>query len=312
LINGLVPGIEILRWATKNEVAVCAFNFSNFETLQAVRLAASEASVPIILQVTESAINYMGLDHVVAMVSVIAKNNDSPVSLHLDHGKSSDICKKCIDSGFSSVMIDKSSASFEENVTYTLEVVEYAKNFGVSVEGELGVLTGYEDGVAVSEPSSMFTDPTQATRYVEATGVDSLAVAIGTVHGPYKGRSSAPKIDITRLKEIKRLVGEHYPLVLHGASSVYPDLMSLCNQYGADIHGACGLPDSELQSAIKFGINKVNIDTDIRMAFIAGLRQSFIMNPSSLDIRKHFSEAMKLVKDIAIRKIELITKVKSV
>ncbi|MDR2598330.1 MAG: class II fructose-bisphosphate aldolase family protein [Holosporales bacterium] len=306
---GLVAGNRGVILRVNECYAVCAFNFSNLETLRAIFLAASDAFVPVILQVTESALNFMGLDYVLSMVGVSSKEfPDLQFSLHLDHGKDFNICKKCIDAGFSSVMIDKSSCGFEENVAATREVVDYANKFGVSVEGELGVLSGIEDDISVSAPGSFLTDPSFAARYIEETGVDSLAIAIGTVHGPYKGNNTPPKLDIPRLIEIKRQVGKDFPLVLHGASSVYPDLVSMCNQYGADIHGAYGISDSDLQSAVKCGINKVNIDTDLRLAYIAGLRQSMSQDPSSVDIRKHLGAAIEMMKKIAIRKIKLITK----
>jgi fructose-bisphosphate aldolase class II len=305
----LVSAREILRWASSNETAVCAFNFSNLETLRAITSAAIEAKVPIILQITESSINYIGIDYVVAIVSAAVKQLDSPVALHLDHGKDVAICKKCIEAGFSSVMIDKSSSGFSENVATTREVIEYARKFGVSVEGELGVLPGFEENIAVHGESAMFTDAVQAARYIDATRVDSLAIAIGSVHGPYKGKNTSPRLDITRLREIKCQVGPAYPLVLHGASSVYPDLVKLCNQYGADIQDAYGLQDADIQSAVKFGITKVNIDTDIRLAFIAGIRQSLTAAPSSLDLRKHLGLAIESMKNLVIRKMGLITKV---
>jgi fructose-bisphosphate aldolase class II len=296
-------------WANVSETAVCAFNFSNWETLLAVCVAGAECYSPVILQVTESTINYLGLDYINSMFSVIVSRYSGRFALHLDHGSNFAICKWCIDAGFSSVMIDKSAYSFEENVAATREVVNYAKNFGVAVEGELGILSGQEDGVTGDGRSSSYTDPSQAARFIEDTGVDSLAVAIGSVHGPFKGRNALPKLDIERLKEIKRQVGADFPLVLHGASAVYPELVSLCNDYGADLQDAHGIPDEEIQEAVKYGINKVNIDTDLRMALMAGLRQSLINNPSSLDIRKHMGAAVELVTKFAIKKIKLITNI---
>jgi fructose-bisphosphate aldolase class II len=277
------------------------------EMLQVIIATAAEVKLPIILQVTESTINYIGLDYIIAMVSAAVKDIDIPIALHLDHGKDSHICKRCIDAGFSSVMIDKSSARFTENVTCTKEVVELAKKAGVSVEGELGTLTGREDDVSISGAAELFTDPDQAYRYIESTKVDSLAIAIGSSHGPFKGQNAPPKLDLNRLREIKCLVGPFYPLVLHGASAVYPDLLDICNRYGADIHGACGLKDEDVKASIKFGINKVNVDTDIRVAFMAGIRRSLNENPNSLDVRKHFGLAKEMMRDVVIKKIKLIT-----
>ncbi|MDR0640358.1 MAG: class II fructose-bisphosphate aldolase [Holosporales bacterium] len=300
MIENLTTGQKILKWAVDDKIAVGAFNFSNMETLQAIVEAALETATPVILQVSESAIKYMGIDYVIAMVEAAVHTVDIPIALHLDHGKTSEICKLCIDSGFSSVMIDKSELSFAENVRQTKEVVAYAEKFGVAVEGELGILAGVEDDVRAAH--SLYTDPVQAAEFVEATGISSLAIAIGTSHGLNKGKTA--HLDIGRLKEIKQKVGD-FPLVLHGASSVYPDITEICNQYGAVFKDASGISDSDIRDAISHGINKINIDTDLRMAFVAGLRQSLHQAPESADIRFHLKSAKLFTKNLAIKKINL-------
>ena len=200
-------------------------------------------------------------------------------------------------------MIDKSSLSFKDNIEKTKEVIEYAKQKGVSVEAELGTLAGVEDEVSVTSEDSFYTDPTAAHEFAVATGIDSLAIAIGTSHGPNKGKLGNPKLDIERLKGIKEKVG-NLPLVLHGASSVYQDSVELCNKYGADIKDAFGITDCDIKYAIKNGIAKINVDTDIRIAFIAQIRKCLYENPSSIDMRKYLGEAREFAKTIIIRKLE--------
>ncbi|MDR1234108.1 MAG: class II fructose-bisphosphate aldolase [Holosporales bacterium] len=302
MIKKLTAGKEILKWATDNGVAVGAFNFSNMETLQAIVEAAVEKRSPIILQVSESAINYMGIGYVTGMVEVAVDTAEIPIALHLDHGKNFDICKLCIDNGFSSVMIDKSSSSFAENVRQTKEVVDYAQKFGVAVEGELGILTGIEDDVRVAGDNSLFTNPVQALDFIEATGISSLAIAIGTSHGLNKGKTAC--LDIDRLIAIKDKVS-NFPLVLHGASSIYPDITDICNQFGAIFRDASGINTSDIKAAISHGINKINIDTDLRLAFMAGLRRSLYQTSESIDIRMHLNSARLFTKDLVVRKLEM-------
>ena len=302
MVKNIVPAKELLLEALSTKTAIGAFNFTNMETVQAIIDAANEMQVPVILQASESAIKYMGLGYLIAIIEAAAQASSVKIALHLDHGKDFDICKTCIDSGFSSVMIDKSSLSFEENIEKTLEVVKYARERGVSVEAELGTLSGVEDEVNVHEKDALYTDPNLASGFAEKTGIDSLAVAIGTSHGPNKGRLGNPKLDIARLSEIKAAVGT-LPLVLHGASSVYADDVALCNEYGADIENAFGITDSDIREAIKNGIAKINVDTDIRIAFLAGLRKSLSENPGSIDMRKYLMAGKKLAKDSIIRKL---------
>jgi fructose-bisphosphate aldolase class II len=255
------------------------------------------------LQVTESAIKYIGMDYVLNMTAAAARGSSVKLALHLDHGKDADICKFCIDSGFTSVMIDRSSYPFEENVSCTREVVLYAKERGVSVEAELGSLSGIEDDVSVLENDSFLTNPEQAAEFIERTGIDSLAVAIGTSHGPHKGKSGPPQLDIQRLSQIKALVGQ-FPLVLHGASSVYQDIVSMCNENGADIQNAFGIADEDIKVAINAGIAKINVDTDMRLAFLAGILKNLKLNRSNIDIRKYLGEAKALAKTVIMRKIK--------
>jgi fructose-bisphosphate aldolase class II len=305
--KNLVPARELLVQALKEKKAIGAFNFSNMETVQAIVSAANEINSPIILQASESAIKYMGMEYLVAIVSAACEKSSVVLALHLDHGKDFEICKKCIDSGFSSVMIDKSSLSFEENAEKTKEVVDYAKRFGVSVEAELGTLAGVEDEVNVNSKDAFYTAPGAALNFADLTGIDSLAIAIGTSHGPNKGKRGNPKLDIERLKEIKKKVGE-LPLVLHGASSVYSEEVEKANEYGADIQNAFGITDEDIKESIKNGIAKINVDTDIRIAFLSGIRQSLMENPSSIDIRKYLAFARELAKNITLRKLKTFVK----
>lgn len=299
----LITSKEILQNALSNKYAVGAFNFSNMEILQAIVEANNEMNSPFILQVSESAIKYMGMEYLLVLASAAATMSMVPLCLHLDHGKDFEICKTCIDAGFSSVMIDKSSLSFEENVEKTKEVVEYAHKRGVSVEAELGTLSGIEDYVNVSEQNAVLTDPESAKRFVDVTGVDSLAVAIGTSHGPNKGKTSSPKLDIDRLKHIRALLGSDYPIVLHGASSVYADIVEKCNSFGADIKNAFGISKDDIRNSIENGVAKINVDTDIRLAFLAGIRESMHDSPSNIDPRKYFTNAKNEAKDVIKRKI---------
>lgn len=303
MIKNIVPAKDLLVNALSKKIAIGAFNFTNMEIIQAIVEAANEMNTPVILQASESAIKYMGINYVIAMIEAASKSTNVPLALHLDHGKDFDICCKCIDAGFSSVMIDKSSMSFEENIEKTKEVVEYAKKKGVSVEAELGTLAGIEDEVNVELQDALYTNPDLAYEFAEKTGIDSLAVAIGTSHGPNKGKLGSPRLDIERLTQIKAKVGE-LPLVLHGASSVYQDDVDLCNQYGADIKDAFGITDSDIKKSIQNGIAKINVDTDIRIAFLGGVRKSLSENISSIDMRKYLGEAKKQAKLAILRKIK--------
>lgn len=293
---------DILRNAIKQNVAVGAFNFTNMEIIQAIVAGANELHTPVIMQASSSAINYIGFGYIRAMVSVAAESAEVPLVLHLDHGKDFDICKQAIDNGFSSVMIDASSLNFEENIAITKDVVEYANKHGVSVEAELGTLAGVEDEVSVAEGKAFYTDPNQAQEFIERTGISSLAIAIGTSHGVNKGKTGNPKLSIETLKKIKEKVGG-FPLVLHGASSVYTDAVQRCNAYGADIQNAYGITDSDIKEAIQNGIAKVNVDTDIRIAFLGAIREHLANNKANIDMRKYLGAGRDAAKEMVKRRL---------
>ncbi len=300
----LFSGSEILKDAISKKVAIGAFNFTNMEIVQAIISAANELKTPVILQASYSAIKYMGFGYLKAIISAATNESDVPLVLHLDHGKDFEICKKCIDEGFSSVMIDASSLSFEENINTTKKVVNYAKKFGVSVEAELGTLAGVEDEVNVSENKAFYTNPDEALEFIEKTGINSLAVAIGTSHGPNKGKQNSPKLSIETLKKIKEKVGD-FPLVLHGASSVYSDSVKICNDYGADLKNAFGISDEDIKDSIQNGIAKINVDTDIRIAFLGAIRKSIFEESSNIDMRKYLSEGREAAKNIVLRRMKI-------
>jgi fructose-bisphosphate aldolase class II len=278
-----------------------AFNFVNMEVVHGIISAANEGRRPVILQVSQSAIKYMGMNYLKAIVSAAAEESETPLVLHLDHGSSFEICKLCIDNGFTSVMIDASSLDFEDNISVTRKVVEYAKNFGASVEAELGTLHGIEDEVDTPRQKAKFTDPVEAAIFIEKTGITSLAVAIGTSHGPNKGIRGKAHISIDRLRQIKNEVGE-FPLVLHGASSIYEDAVELCNKYGADIRDACGIDDADIRESVKYGIAKINVDTDLRIAFTGAIRRTLETNRSVIDMREYLKESTIAVQAMVTRK----------
>ena len=299
----LFSGSEVLNNALSKRIAIGAFNFTNMEVVQAITSAANELKTPVILQASSSAIKYMGFDYLKAIISAAAEESEVPLVLHLDHGKDFEICKRCIDEGFSSVMIDASSLPFEENVNITKGVVNYAKKFGVSVEAELGTLAGVEDEVDVAEHNAFYTNPDEALEFIERTGIDSLAVAIGTSHGPNKGKQGNPKLSIETLKQIKEKVG-NFPLVLHGASSVYSDFVKICNDYGADLKNAFGISDEDIKASIQNGIAKINVDTDIRIAFLGAIRKSLYEQTSNIDMRKYLSDARNAAKEVVLRRMK--------
>ena len=241
------------------------------------------------------------MDYLVAMVNAAVKNTTIPIALHLDHGPDFETAKACIDAGFTSVMFDGSKYDFEENVRLTKEVVDYAHSKGVVVEAELGKLAGIEDEVNVSESDAMYTDPAQAEEFVRRTGCDSLAIAIGTSHGAYKFKGEA-KLRFDILKQIKMRI-PNTPIVLHGASTVIPELVAQCNEYGADIPGAKGVPDEMLNEASKSGVSKINVDTDLRLAMTAAIRKVFAEEPSAFDPRKYLTPARELIKQTVQHKI---------
>ena len=293
----LVSMKSLLDKANKGKYAVGAFNINNLEIIQAVAAAAAKLNAPVILQTSESAIAYAGIENLVALAKTFAGLNKIPIALHLDHGKNPDVIKKAINSGYTSVMIDASDKDFDENIRLTKQVVSWAKN-KVSVEAELGTLGGKEDYVS---GKVQFTDPDKALEFIKKTRIDALAVAIGTSHGAYKFKGNA-ELDIARLKEIKNKV--KIPLVLHGASGVPQWIVDKANQYGAKIENAEGVPDEQIKLAIKNGINKINTDTDIRLSFTAAIREFFAKNPSEFDPRKILAPAKQLMQQVVEQRIK--------
>ena len=304
LKKGLVTTKELFKKALEGKYAIGAFNINNMELIQGIVEAGIEMNSPLILQVSAGARKYANSIYLVKLAEAALETSEIPIVLHLDHGEDFEICKACIDDGFSSVMIDGSKYNFEENIALTKKVVDYAHANGVVVEAELGRLAGIEDAISVEEKDVIFTDPDKAKEFVERTGCDSLAVAIGTSHGAYKFKT-APKLDFERLKEIKEKLGWDYPIVLHGASSVPKDLVEKCNMFGATIENAMGVPEEMLAEASKMGVVKINTDTDLRLAFTGAIRKMMNENPEEFDPRKYLGPAREAVKEVVKRKIEI-------
>lgn len=298
----LVTSTELFKKAYQGNYAIGAFNVNNMEIIQGIVEAAKEERSPLILQVSAGARKYANPIYLKKLVEAAVKDSDLPIVLHLDHGEDFEICKQCIDDGFTSVMIDASHHPFEENIAITKKVVDYAHSKGVVVEAELGRLAGVEDAVNVSEKDATYTVPQQAAEFVERTGVDSLAIAIGTSHGAYKFKGE-PELDFERLKEIQKLL-PNFPLVLHGASTVLPEFVDLCNEYGGDIPGAQGVPEEMISKAAKLGVCKVNIDTDLRLAMTGAIRKQIAENPKNFDPRKYLGEGRTAIKEMVKHKIK--------
>ena len=290
---------EIFPKAYEGHYAIGAFNVNNMEILQGIMWAAEEEKSPVILQISAGARKYAGHNYIIKMVEAAVEESTVPVVLHLDHGANFEICKEVIDGGFTSVMIDGSHLPYEENIAITKKVVDYAHERGVWVEAELGQLAGIEEHVVAEK--SVFTDPDQAVEFVERTGCDSLAIAIGTSHGAYKFFGE-PKLDFDRLKKITELL-PGYPLVLHGASSVPQEFVEMANKYGGKIAGARGVPEEMLREAAKYGVCKINIDTDIRLAITATVRKELWEHPENFDPRKFLGPARDAVKAMVQHKI---------
>ena len=288
--------------ALKSDYAVGAFNVINMEIIQGIVEAAQQENAPLILQVSAGARKYAKPAYLTKLVEAAILDTGVDICLHLDHGEDFDICKKCVDDGFTSVMIDGSKHPFEENIRITKEVVEYAHAHGVVVEAELGKLAGVEDAVNVSARDATFTVPEEAAEFVQKTGVDSLAVAIGTSHGAYKFKGD-PYLDFDRLREINKLIPDT-PLVLHGASTVLPEFVAKCNEYGGDIPGAQGVPEEMIREAAKYGVCKVNIDTDLRLAMTAEIRKYMVEHPADFDPRKYLGPARDAIKGMVAHKIK--------
>lgn len=309
---GLVNTNELFKNAMEGQYAIPAYNFNNLEQLQAIIFGCVDSGSPVILQVSRGARKYANeilLRHMAAGAVEMARNMDSniPIVLHLDHGDSFDICKSCVDSGFSSVMIDGSAFSYDENIAVTAKVVEYAHQKNVSVEGELGVLAGIEDDV--SHEVSHYTKPEEVEDFVGRTGVDSLAISIGTSHGAYKFKlkdgQSPPPLRFDILEEVeKRIPG--FPIVLHGASSVIPKYVEMINQYGGDLEGAVGIPEDQLRKAAKSAVCKVNIDSDGRLAVTAKVREALHNNPKNFDPRKFLGPARTELAELIKHKNEQV------
>ena len=306
---GLVNTREMFKNAMAGKYAIAAFNFNNMEQMQAIIQAAVECKSPVILQVSSGARKYANqtlLRYMAQGAVEYAKELglNIPITLHLDHGDSFELCKSCIDGGFTSVMYDGSKHSFEKNVRITKEVVAYAHDKGVVVEAELGRLAGVEDLVSVDAKDAIFTDPDQAAEFVELTGCDSLAIAIGTSHGAYK-YSGEPYLDYERLEKVGQLLPD-YPIVLHGASTVIPEFVEKCNQFGGKVLGAKGVPEDMLRKAAQMAVCKINIDTDIRLAMTAAIRESIFKNPENFDPRGYLKPAREAVRQMVMHKIEAV------
>lgn len=297
----LVTTKEMFEKSMKEHFAIGAFNVNNMEIIQGIVDAAAKQNSPVILQASSGAIKYARVNYLMKMVEAALEEHDIPVALHLDHGPDFETCKMCVDSGFTSVMIDGSKYDFEENVRLTKEVVDYAHAHGVVVEAELGKLAGIEDDVNVAAEDAMYTDPEQAAEFVKRTGCDSLAIAIGTSHGAYKFKGEA-KLRFDILKEIKEKI-PNTPIVLHGASTVIPELVKLCNDNGANIPGAKGVPDEILKEASISGVSKINVDTDLRLAMTGAIRKVFAEDPSAFDPRKYLKPARDLITETVEHKI---------
>ena len=297
----LITSEEMFRKALKADYAIGAFNVNNMEIIQGIVEAAGEENAPLILQVSAGARKYAKAPYLRHLVEAAIEDTGVDVCLHLDHGEDFEICKQCVDDGFTSVMIDGSKHPFEENIALTKEVVEYAHAHGVVVEAELGKLAGIEDNINVDARSATFTDPDEAAEFVERTGVDSLAIAIGTSHGAYKFKGD-PYLDFERLKEIHKLIPDT-PLILHGASTVLKEFVDRCNEYGGKIPGAQGVPEEMIREAVKHGVCKVNIDTDLRLAMTAEIRRVFIEQPDVFDPRKYLGPGREAIKRMVQHKI---------
>ena len=299
----LVTTTEMFKKAYEGGYAVGAFNVNNMEIVQGITEAASELKAPVILQVSAGARKYAKHIYLVKLVEAAVADTDIPIALHLDHGADFELCKTCIDGGFTSVMIDGSARSFEDNIAETRKVVEYAHAHGVVVEAELGKLAGIEDDVNVHADDAQFTNPGEVEEFVTKTGVDSLAIAIGTSHGAYKFKpGQKPQLRFDILEEVsRRLPG--FPIVLHGASSVPQDLVKVINQYGGQMPDAIGIPEDMLRKAASMAVCKINIDSDVRVAMTAAIRKYFAEHPDHFDPRQYLTPARTAVKDMVSHKI---------
>ncbi len=298
----LVTTKEMFEKSMKEHFAIGAFNINNMEMIQGIVDAAAEENAPVILQVSSSAIKYARIGYLMKMVqAAVEEHPNIPIAIHLDHGPDFETAKMCIDNGFTSVMIDGSKYNFEENARLTKQVVDYAHEHGVMVEAEIGKLAGIEDDVNVATDDAMYTEPDQAAEFVRVTGCDSLAIAIGTSHGAYKFKGE-PRLRFDILEKVKEKI-PNTPIVLHGASTVIPELLDMCNKYGADIPGAKGVPDEILHEASLRGVSKINVDTDLRLAMTGAIRKVFVEEPSAFDPRKYLGAGREEIKNAVKHKI---------
>ncbi|MBQ7038896.1 MAG: class II fructose-1,6-bisphosphate aldolase [Clostridia bacterium] len=300
----LVNTKEMFKNAYDGGYAIGAFNVNNMEIMQGIVEACKELNSPVILQVSGSARKYAHHPYLYHMVQAAVEETGLPIALHLDHGSSFELCKDCIDGGFTSVMIDGSHLPYEENVEVTRKVVEYAHARGVTVEGELGQLAGVEDEVSVEADKANYTDPDQVLDFVTRTGVDSLAIAIGTSHGAFKFKpGQKPQLRFDILREVmNRLPG--FPIVLHGASSVMPEYVSLVNQYGGEMADAIGIPEDMLREAASLAVCKINVDSDLRLAMTAGIRRHLAENPKHFDPRQYLGDGRACITEVVKHKIQ--------
>ncbi len=299
----LVTSTELFKKAYHGGYAIGAFNVNNMEIIQGITEAAKEENAPLILQVSKGARAYANHTYLTKLVEAAIIETDLPICLHLDHGDSFETCKSCIDGGFTSVMIDGSHLPYEENVALTKRVVEYAHDHGVVVEGELGRLEGVEDEVQVAEGEGSYTDPAQVQDFVTRTGVDSLAIAIGTSHGAYKFKpGTKPQLRFDILEKVSELLPE-FPIVLHGASSVIPEFVDIINNYGGNMPDAIGVPEDMLRKAASMSVCKINIDSDLRLAMTATVRKYFAEHPDHFDPRQYLKPARQAIKDMVKHKI---------
>ena len=299
----LVTSTEMFKKAYEGGYAIGAFNVNNMEIIQGITEAAMEENAPLILQVSSGARNYAKHVYLMKLIEAAIEDTGLPICVHLDHGDTFELCKSCIDGGFTSVMIDGSHHSFEDNIALTKQVVDYAHAKGVVVEGELGRLAGIEDAVNVSAADASYTDPAQVEEFVTRTGVDSLAIAIGTSHGAYKFKpGQKPQLRFDILEEVsKRLPG--FPIVLHGASSVVPEYVKIINENGGKMPDAIGIPEDMLRKAASMAVCKINIDSDLRLAMTASIRQYFNEHPDHFDPRQYLKPARANIKSLVKHKI---------
>lgn len=299
----LVTSKEMFEKAYKGGYAIGAFNVNNMEIVQGITEAAKDLNAPLILQVSKGARAYANHTYLIHLVQAAVEETGLPIVLHLDHGDSFELCKSCIDGGFTSVMIDASSKPFAENIELTKQVVAYAHDHGVVVEAELGTLAGVEDDVKVSAEDSSYTRPEEVEEFVTKTGCDSLAIAIGTSHGAFKFKpGTKPQLRLDILDEVsKRLPG--FPIVLHGSSSVPQEYVKMVNENGGNMPGAIGVPEDQLRQAARMAVCKINIDSDLRLAMTGTIRQFFAEHPDKFDPREYLKPARANIKDLVAHKI---------